>query len=274
MVAVAAVTSTGVGVGWRSEISGLISARPDLDFLEVMAESVDPSQLPPGLCEPMERRRSIFVHGVSLSLGSAELPEVDRVRHLGRVADALGAEIVSEHIAFVRAGGRSLGHLTPLPRTREAVAVFAENYRIAASQLNQPLALENIASFLQWPNDELTEAQFLAEILEATAAPLLLDVANCHANAVNNGDNLQDLLSTLPLERIAYVHVAGGYFDGDFYHDSHKHDVPEPVWELLGQLLELRPDLACMIERDGLYDLATLSSELDRLVALTTRARV
>ncbi len=78
------------------------------------------------------------------------------------------------------------------------------------AELPVPLALEPIASFLDWPGDELDEASFLAELLDRTGALLLFDVANLYANARNPGADPTDVLDRLPLERIAYVHVAGG----------------------------------------------------------------
>ena len=81
---------------------------------------------PPGRCRPgcaelRDRGVTVVPHGVRLSLGGAEPVDPARVAHLAAVADALDAPLVSEHIAFVRAGGLEAGHLLPVPRSREAV---------------------------------------------------------------------------------------------------------------------------------------------------------
>ncbi|WP_420119290.1 DUF692 domain-containing protein [Micromonospora sp.] len=257
----------GVGIGWRPEIAGFVAELPGLRFVEVVAESLAPDgPLPPGLAALRERDVTVVPHGVRLSLGSAEPVDPARVTHLARVAELVGAPLVSEHIAFVRAGGLEAGHLLPLPRTREAVAAVTANVARARAELPVPLALEPIAALFDWPDDELDEADFLTEILDATDAELLLDVANVYANARNRGQDPQALLDRLPLERIAYVHVAGGAEHGGLYHDTHTDPVPTEVLELVGALCAGRRPPPLLLERDGHYPPAdVLRAELDAL---------
>ena len=153
----------------------------------------------------------VIPHGVRLSLGGADKPDRRRIAHLARVAELLDAPLVSEHVAFVRAGGTEAGHLMPVPRTREALQIVAENVRQAQQQLPVPLALEQIAALVDWPEAELDEAAFLCELLDRTGALLLLDVANLYANARNHRYDPLSFLDRLPLDRIAYVHVAGAW---------------------------------------------------------------
>ncbi len=122
--------------------------------------------------------------------------------------------LVSEHVAFVRAGGREAGHLLPVPRTRAALDVLVANVAEAMAGLPVPLALEPIATLFEWPAAEIDEADFLTELLDRTGALLLLDVANVWANARNAGTDPVALLDRLPLDRVAYVHVAGGTESG------------------------------------------------------------
>src|SRR5262249_37416215 len=157
-------------------------------------------------------------HGVSLSLGGAEPPDPSRLEALGRLAERLGAPLVSEHLAFVRAGGLESGHLLPLPRTREALEGVVGNVRRAQAALPVSLALENIAHLFEWPGGEMGEADFLAEVLERADVLLLLDVENVYANARNHGFDPLAFLERLPLKRLAYVHVAGGVLKHGLYH--------------------------------------------------------
>ncbi len=259
----------GVGIGWRPEIAGFVAELPGLRFVEVIAESVPAAgPLPDGLATLRERGVTVVPHGVRLSLGGAEPVDPDRVAHLAAVADLTGAPLVSEHIAFVRAGGLEAGHLLPLPRSREAVAAVCANVARAQADLPVPIALEPIAALFDWPDDELDEAAFLTEILDRTDALLLLDVANVHANARNRGTDPLDLLDRLPLERIAYAHVAGGAEHGGFYHDTHTDPVPRPVLDLVGELCGRHRPPALLLERDGHYPPADdLRAELDALAA-------
>ncbi|MEV4535149.1 DUF692 domain-containing protein [Asanoa sp. NPDC049518] len=263
------MTDYGVGIGWRPEIAGFVAELPGLRFVEVVAESVhDHGPVPQGLADLRAKGVAVVPHGVKLSLGGAEPVDPARVTHLASVAERLEAPLVSEHIAFVRAGGVEAGHLLPLPRSREAVDALVANVARTQAELPVPIALEPIAAIFDWPDDELTEAQFLTEILDRTEALLLLDIANVYANARNRGTEPLALLDALPLERIAYCHVAGGAEAGGIYHDTHTHAVPEPVLDLVAALCERRRPPALLLERDGSYPAAdTLRAELDAIAA-------
>jgi uncharacterized protein (UPF0276 family) len=118
----ATLPQLGLGIGWRPELALRIERRADLGFVEVIAEDLNPwGPLPGPVLQLRERGTTIVPHGISLSLGGAEPPDPRRLEALGRLAERLGAPLVSEHLAFVRAGGLESGHLLPLPRTREAL---------------------------------------------------------------------------------------------------------------------------------------------------------
>ncbi len=259
----------GVGLGWRPEIAGFVAGLPGLRFTEVVAESVHAhGDLPAGLDDLRGRGVAVVPHGVKLSLGGAEPVEPARVEHLAAVARRLGAPLVSEHIAFVRAGGVEAGHLLPVPRSSEAVDAVVANVRRTQAALDVPIALEPIAALFDWPDDEMDEAAFLTEILDRTGALLLLDVANVYANALNRGTDPVALLDRLPLDRVAYVHVAGGAEHDGIYHDTHTDAVPRPVLDLVAELCARHRPPALMLERDGHYPAAAeLRAELDAIAA-------
>ncbi len=257
-----------VGIGWRRELSGQLLARPEtVGFVEVVAESCR---------DPVARREAIALasvwpvvpHGVKLSLGSAEGVSEDRMRELGRLARDVHAPFVSEHVSFVRAGGREIGHLTDLPRTREAVSVVATNVGKLRSRLpDVPLLLENVARTFAFGDEwhEMSEADFYAEIVSATGCELLLDVGNLYANAVNASEDPRAVLGQFPLERVGMVHVAGGVFEDGFYFDTHAHAVPDAVFELVADVRSVRPGVPVLLERDAELDDAGILAELSRL---------
>lgn len=255
VVAVAAerLPQLGVGIGWRPEIDLTVARLPGVDWVEVVAENLRPLELPRTLQTLREGGTPVLPHAVSLSLGGAEPLETERVEHLAVVAEALYAPLVSDHVCFVRAGGLDAGHLMPLPRTREALDVLVDNVRLAQSILPVPLALENIAALLEWPDAELSEQQFLAELCERTECLLIVDVANLYANARNLGTEPVQFLDELPLKRVAYVHVGGGVEHEGVYHDTHAHPVPPPVLELLGELRARVDPPGVLLERDDRY---------------------
>jgi uncharacterized protein (UPF0276 family) len=264
-----------VGIGWRPEISGFVSSLPGLRFTEVVAESV-PDPLPEALVSLRSRGVQVVPHGVRLSLGSADPVDPARVAALASCARRLDAPLVSEHIAFVRAGDVEAGHLLPLPRTWEAVDAMVANVKRAQAGLDGvELALEPIAALFDWPSAALTEAQFITEILDRTGAKLLLDVANVYVNARNGGSSPAQLLDELPLERIAYVHVAGGAEHEGLYHDTHTDPTPPEVLDLVAALCARCRPPALLLERDGHYPpAAVLGEELDAIADAAGAARV
>ncbi|MFI0537712.1 DUF692 domain-containing protein [Streptomyces sp. WSLK1-3] len=247
----------GTGIGWRPEIADAVEGMPGIDWVEAVAENVCPGHLPESLRRLRERGVTVVPHGVSLGLGGADRPDAGRLRALAERAEALGSPLVTEHIAFVRAGGPltaspglEAGHLLPVPRTRDALDVLCENIRIAQDALPVPLAVENIAALVAWPGEEMTEGQFLYDLADRTGVRLLIDVANLHTNHVNRGEDPAEALAELPLEAIAYVHVAGGFERDGVWHDSHAHPVPRPVLDILTDLASRVSPPGVLLERD------------------------
>ncbi|MGW4164041.1 DUF692 domain-containing protein [Streptomyces sp. NPDC004788] len=260
----------GVGIGWRPEIADAVEALAGVDWVEVVAENLCADHLPDSLGRLRARGVTVVPHGVSLGLGGADRPDAGRLAALARKAEVLGAPLVTEHVAFVRAGGPltspklsasleqggppspqlEAGHLLPVPRTWDALDVLCENIRIAQDALPVPLALENIAALVSWPGEELTEGQFLTELVERTGVRLLIDVANLHTNHVNRGEDPAEALSSLPVEAIAYVHVAGGLERDGVWHDTHAHPVPRAVLDILADLASRVSPPGVLLERD------------------------
>ncbi|MFE2956293.1 DUF692 domain-containing protein [Nocardia tengchongensis] len=273
-----------LGIGWRREICGIVAALDGIGFCEVIAESLAAGEsgrrrsfrvtVPEELSQLVALGIPAVPHGVSLSLGGAEDVADRRVAHLAECARALGSPMVSEHIAFVRAGGLEAGHLLPVPRTREALDALERNIFRTSRQLDVPLAVENIAALFEWPDAEYTEAEFLQELVERTGVYLLLDIANVYANARNTSrDPLAELLR-LPAERVAYCHIAGGHESDGRYIDTHVHQVPAEVLDLVAEFATGR-SVPLMLERDGNYPPATeLAAELNAIAAASGRAPI
>lgn len=265
----------GVGIGWRPEIAmELLARRAEFDFVEVVAETC--------VVQSRARREAlaaaeiwpVIPHGVKLSLGSAEGIDEGRAKRLGELARALRAPVVTEHVAFTSAGGREIGHLTQLPRTREAVAVVARNVQRARRHLpDVPLLLENIAWAVRWPDDAMDEGSFYAEVVRATGCDLMLDLSNLHANALNEGIDPFIALDRYPLEHVALVHVAGGQWVRDhgaetrFFFDDHASPVPSTVFELLAELARRVGPVPVILERDSNFP------PFDELAGEVKRAR-
>jgi len=276
-VVVAAVVEPGiglgVGIGWRPEIDLTVERLPGVDFVEVVAERIDPRRLPDSLTLLRRRSTPVLPHGVGLSLGGAERPDRARLRHLAELADALDAPFVSDHVAFVRADGLEAGHLLPVARTHDALDVVCANIEIAQAELPVPLAVENVATLLDWPDPQMTEAQFLRRIIERTGVWLLLDVANLYANERNLGLSAVEALDELPLDHLAYVHIAGGVVRDGLYHDTHAHPVSPAALQVLAELCRRTEPPGVLLEYDDCYPSdAHLAAELDAIRSVIAHA--
>lgn len=152
--------------------------------------------------------------------------------------------------------------------------MLCENVRIAQEALPVPLALENIAALFGWPDEELTEGQFLRELVERTGVRLLIDVANLYTNHVNRGEDPAAALDALPLDAIAYVHVAGGVERDGVWHDSHAHPVPPQVLAVLDELCARTTPPGVLLERDDAFPpREELAAELAAIRAVAEAVR-
>lgn len=253
------------GLTFHPALVGSILRAPP-GFVEFVAE---------GLTTTAQRRQAralremvpVSVHGVSLSLGSAEGIDDRRLRALRDAAVAVDAVAVSEHLAFVRAGGREIGHLTPLPFTRAAIDVVAANVARARAVLPQ-LWLENVWSPLP-PHrlpDEMDEPAFLSAIVARTGCGLLLDVANLVANAKNRGVAPLSWLDRLPLQAVQQLHIAGSADDDSgFVIDTHADAVAEDVFAFAAAVIDRTGPLPICLERDRDVDVDEVEADLARV---------
>lgn len=256
----------GTAIAWRAPIASELAdlaGQGRLQFTEVVAENVDPDR-PPAALMKLAEQVTVIPHGVTLGLADASTPDPARLQRLSQLATLFDAPLVSEHLAFVRAAETldslhgdvlEAGHLMPPPRTRPMLEVVVENIEIAQEQLSVPLAIENIAALLSWPEDEFDEPEFLSEIVRRTGALVVLDVANLHASALARGTDAYAELLRFPLDSVAYVHVAGGEEQDGLYIDTHGHAVPNAVSSLLSAYVAQRvsagvPLPGIMLERD------------------------
>jgi len=267
-----------LGIGWRPELAWMIHKRKDIGFVEILAEDFSSENRP---LEPIRqlinRGVEVIVHGTTLNLGGSEVPSREQLAHLNRLAQRHKSPLVSEHLAFVKAGGLESGHLLPIQRTEENLEIVVENILITQNALSVPLAIENIATLFEWPDNQMDEATFIAEIVSRTGVSLLLDVANLFANATNHHFDVDSYLKKLPFEKLAYVHVAGGIFKGSLYHDTHCHSIKNPVLNLLRQVCLMAGSPRVLLERDGIFpaDLEQeLNHELDVIEQISTQKRL
>ncbi len=263
-----------LGLAWRPELSQFIARSSDIGFSEVLAEDFWNDERLPQEFESLREQGPIVPHAVSLSLGGARRPDANRLDKFARLAERLNAPFVSEHFAFVRAGKWESGHLLPFKRDRVNLEMVAENIAYAQSRLPVPLCLENIACLADWPDQQMSELEFITEIVRMTGVGILLDVANLYANCKNFGLSYLEYLDRLPLDKIFYVHIAGGCMVDGLYHDTHAHPLQVGPVQILQELCRRIAPPAVLLERDDeLASLGELRGELDIISHVISKDR-
>jgi uncharacterized protein len=204
----------------------------------------------------------LTAHGIGLSIGTDVPVDFAYVDEIAAIIDRLRAPAYSEHLAFTRVPGRDLGNLLPLPKTRAVAESIIAKVRIVQSRISVPFLLENISYLFDWPDSELSDAEFLSLICRETGSGILLDVENLHLNAQNHGLDPYAFLDALPAGAVKEVHVAGGhtlhenFLPGPFFADSHSHPVAEATLDLLDYALARHTPTAIVLERDDRLDAA------------------
>jgi hypothetical protein len=246
-------SNCSVGIGLRfPHVAEIAATRPRLGFLEVHAENY--MRETAALDRLLELRRDypVSIHGVALSLGSAE--DIDRI-HLGRLKaliERLEPMLVSEHLAWSAIGGAYLNDLLPLPYTEETLEIFCRHVGEAQETLGRRLLIENPSSYLRFRHSTIPEAEFLSETARRTGCGVLCDVNNIYVSATNFRFDPIAYLDALPAQAIGEIHLAGHHAaeDLDVLIDDHGSRVAQPVWELYGQALRRFVTVPTLIEWD------------------------
>ncbi|NRQ33356.1 DUF692 domain-containing protein [Nonomuraea sp. NN258] len=257
----------GSGLGYRPELADAIDAHADrVDWLEVITEHylfapADERERLRGLA----RRFPVAPFGRQLSIGSEPEPDPAYVTALAELVSDLDAPWFGDRLCFTRTEQVALGLPAPLPRTREVARRVAARAQRVQDAVGRPFLLENIAYYVDLASP-LTEAQFIAEVLEHCDCGLLLDLAGLDVNARNHGFDPLGFLDAVPLDRVVLAHLAGGADGAEMAVDDHGAPVPPRVWELLAELVSRTPILATAVERDRGFpaDFGELLAEVDR----------
>jgi hypothetical protein len=241
------------GIGLRlPHVAEITAARPQLGFLEVHAENYMAET--GALDRLLELRRDypVSIHGVALSLGSAE--QLDPI-HLGRLRaliERLEPVLVSEHLAWSAIGGVYLNDLLPLPYTEESLDIFCRHVGEAQETLRRRLLIENPSSYLRFRHSTIAEAEFLTETARRTGCGILCDVNNVYVSATNFRFDPIAYLDSLPAAAVGEIHLAGHHAaeNVDLLIDDHGSRVAPPVWELYAAALKRIGPVPTLIEWD------------------------
>jgi uncharacterized protein (UPF0276 family) len=258
--------SPGFGLGLRTvHYNDFLNTPQPVDWLEVISDNyMVPGGKPMHVLDKIRARYPLALHGVALSIGSVTGPDVAYLKQLRALADRVDPLWVSDHLCWTGVHGRQLHDLLPLPYTEEALDVVVRNIAQVQDALGRRLVLENVSSYVQFADSQLTEWDFLCEVAQRSDCLLLVDVNNIHVSSVNHRFDARAYLLAIPASRVQQIHLAGHTDHGDVLVDTHDQPVPDPVWALYAEACRLFGPVATMIERDDrIPPLPDLLAELD-----------
>lgn len=262
---------SGFGLGLRrSHYDEFLAGGVPIDFVEVISENymVDGGN-PLRVLEKVRADLPVILHGVSMSIGSAGGLDREYLARLKGLADRIDPLFVSDHLCWTRTSAHNSHDLLPLPLTDEALDVVCDNIDLAQNTLGRAMLFENPSSYLTFPEDEMTEWEFLSQMARRTGCGLVLDVNNIFVSAHNHGWSALEYLEGIPHDRVRQVHLAG-HTDGEIKIDTHDAPVCNGVWRLYADAMQQLGPVATMIERDdAIPPLADLLAELDRARTLS-----
>ncbi|MEQ8325469.1 MAG: DUF692 domain-containing protein [Vicingaceae bacterium] len=243
----------GIGLGLRRELSStLISLKNEKpDFVEFAPENWM------GLggfwgreLERIAEKYPFVCHGLSLSIGSPDELDLDFIHDLKRFLDKYNVTLYSEHLSYSKCANAHLYDLLPIPFRQDAVDHIVERIKIVQDILERKLVLENV-SYYTPVAAEMPEWEFLNQIIERSGCQLLLDVNNVYVNAFNHAYDAKEFISKLPLDKVAYIHMAGHeQVSKDLIIDTHGQAIIDQVYQLFDWTLERLDPVPVLLERD------------------------
>lgn len=266
---------SGHGLGLRKpHYRDFFERSVEVDFVEVISENfMVAGGRPRDTLRRVRANYPVALHGVSLSVGSADGVDRDYLRRLRALVDEIEPAVISDHLCWTRIDDVNSHDLLPLPYTEEALDVVCENLAIAQDMLGRTMLVENPSSYIVFPGT-ITEWEFLGEMSRRTGCGLLLDVNNVFVSAANHGFDAGSYLAGIPADRVGQIHLAGHSQGRDLLIDTHDRPVPQGVWNLYTQALALCGPVPAMIERDdNIPALAELLDELAIARALATQVQ-
>jgi uncharacterized protein (UPF0276 family) len=224
----------GVGIGLRAtHYRALVDSHPAVGWLEVHSENYfGEGGYDLHVLHHLRCHYPISLHGVALSLGSADGVRKTHLAKLKRLVEYIEPALVSEHLCWAALGPRHFNDLLPLPYTREALAVMVAHVSEVQDTLRSQILIENISSYLQFRASEMPELTFLAELAKRSGCGILLDLNNLFVNSVNHGFDPVAALDSLAPQTVGEIHLAGHSPTAEVLIDDHGCRVAPPVWDL------------------------------------------
>lgn len=262
----------GIGLRFQHH-QAVLQARPELPWMEVHTENYMGEGPSVRCLEAIRRDMPISLHGVGLSLGSAEGIDPVHLERIRKVAERIEPGLMSEHIAWSMVDGTYLADLLPLPMTEEALDVVCRHVDQTQSHLRRRILVENPSTYVAFADSVIPEWEFMAAVAARTGCGILCDVNNICVSAHNQGWDASTYLESLPPAAVGEIHLAGhsvrSFADGSTLRiDDHGSRVGDEVWTLYRQAIARFGAVPTLIEWDNAVPpLETLLAEARRAQA-------
>ena len=245
-------TDYGVGIGLRvPHYRQILEKKPLVDWFEIISENymIDGGR-PLTVLDSILDQYRVVQHGVSMYFGSAEPLSREHLRRLKDLVRRTKTPWLSDHLCWGSVDGTYTHDLLPMPYTFEAARITAEKIRQAQDFLEIPIAVENVSSYAEFHVSEMTEWEFLNEVVEQADCGILLDVNNIYVSSQNHNFDPRQYIEAVPAERVAQIHIAGHSKFEKYILDTHDHPVLDPVWSLYARAIERCGPTATLLEWD------------------------
>jgi uncharacterized protein (UPF0276 family) len=243
-----------VGIGLRQSHFNQFELNPStpFSFLEARVEDyLEARGRPQEILANIRKQYPLALHGSSLNVGSAEGVNTIYLSQLRDLIDQFEPFVVSDHLSWVGNSHQYFHQHLPLPFTLESLNKVSSNIDLVQNFLKRPILIENVASYLLFNQNDMSEWEFFKELSARTGCFLLLDLCAIHINAHNQEEDILKILGQIPLERVAQVHLSGPTDYGFFLLDHREKNIPPQVWQLLTMIASKLRHIPITIENEN-----------------------
>ena len=255
----------GFGLGLRPDYyEEILATKPAVDWFEILTENyLIPGGKPLYYLQQIREHFPIVMHGVSLSIGSSDSLDTAYLAQVKDLAARVEPQWISDHLCWTGIEGVNIHDLLPIPYTYQAVHHIVSRIQQVQDFLGRPLLIENVSSYLTYKQSELSEWDFINEIVRQAGCFILLDVNNVYVSSVNHQFNPLEYIYAMPTDRVAQIHLAGHSNYGDYIIDTHDAPIINEVWDLYSATIKYLGPISTMVERDdNMPPLAELLAEM------------
>jgi uncharacterized protein len=246
-------TELGIGIGLRvPHYDHILSRKPSVDWFEIISENymLDAGR-PLAVLDQILEQYKVIQHGVSLYFGSTDRMDREQLKKLKTLTKRTKTPFLSDHLCWGSVDGTYTHDLLPMPYTFAAAKNCARRIKEVQDFLEIPIIVENVSSYAEFHASEMTEWDFLTEVVEGADCGILLDVNNIYVSSKNHSFNPYDYLNGVPHGRVGQIHIAGHSKFEKYLLDTHDHAPLPDVWKMYAHAIKLCGPTSTLLEWDA-----------------------